>query len=143
MTPSSGSLSTQRTHWIPRLIRPYQINLLLLGPYLPKIFQIEKKKKIHIFNTCFLCLAYIVLVLRGSRNTITNIWSPIRTIFKQEMPNVLIFIGFFNDIHVFLFYFTYLPALPFHLGRPSNNKLIWHGLKNIEQDAWSCELQLR
>ena len=31
----------------------------------------------------------------------------------------------------FLFYFAYLPGLPFHLGRPSNNKLIWHGLMCI------------
>ena len=34
-------------------LRPYKINLLLLGPYLPKIFQIKKKKKIHILIHVF------------------------------------------------------------------------------------------
>ena len=36
----------------------------------------------------------------------------------------------------FWFYFVYLPALPFHLGRPSNNKLIWHGLIMSSQFLW-------
>ena len=44
---------------LAKLVRPYQINLLLLGPYLPKILQIGKKKKIHMFS-----LLGLVLVLK-------------------------------------------------------------------------------
>ena len=107
-------------------IRPYQINLLLLGPYLPKIFQIPKKKKNHIsyyFIQCHVFPAWpSILVLRGGRVVVEH--------HLQRMVTHLNNIGFFNGIHVLfvLFCLPKLPALSFHLGHPSNNKLIWHGL---------------
>ena len=47
----------------------------------------------------------------------------IRTIYKQEMPNLLIFIGFFNDIHVFFVLFC-LPTCPtFPPGPPEQQQI--------------------
>ena len=70
----------------------------------------------------------LVLVLRGSRVVMEHHHQQMATHpnnFQEEMPNLL---GFLMIFMFFLFYFAYLPTLPFHLGRPSNNKLIWHGL---------------
>ena len=61
------------------------------------------------------------------------------TICKQEMSNLL---GFFNDIHVFLFYFAYLPALPFHLHGPPEQQQINLAWQKPCKLTYACRIKL-
>ena len=106
---------------IQTAIRPYQINCCCSGPTYPKF----SKSKRNYFNTVMFSLLGLGLVLRGSGTPSPTNGQPSEQFSNKRCQIYRVF----NDIHVFFVLFCLpIPALPFHLGRLSNNKLIWCGL---------------